>query len=69
MNANVRLKYVGENEEVFTTDKVYQVIAFVGTGQPVLLTDANTFGPVNLNADWELVSVTYPGEVTLFPGA
>ena len=74
MNANIKVRYIGTNP-IFTTNKIYQVLAMDGSSgssaRYIILEDAgfpyvvSPFGGVN--ADVELVSVTYPGEIQLYP--
>jgi hypothetical protein len=66
---NVKVQYVGTDQEFWTTNQVYQVFGFVGTGQPILFRDSdNTFRNINIDADWELVSVIIPGDdIQLYP--
>lgn len=69
MSANVKIRYKGTNPD-FTYDGIYQSLGFIGdsTVKFVLLTDSNQFVAFNANdADIELVSITYPGEVQIYP--
>jgi hypothetical protein len=67
MCANIKVKYVGSNP-AFTFDKVYQVLAVSGTSVVIMSDDAGFLATFPLSdPDIELVSVTAPDQVQLYP--
>lgn len=72
MNANIKLKYKGSNPD-FTLDGIYQVLGLSadgGTPYVIILSDVGQLVATHLQGgspDFELVSVTVPGEVQLYP--
>jgi hypothetical protein len=80
MSATLKIKYVGQGEYNIYTDltfeKIYTTLALTvhafNNIQALILDDNDVIKAVagmDQPLIWELVSVTYPGEVTLFPGA
>lgn len=79
MSALVKIKYVGQGEfnihPDLTLNQVYTVLGFDGSVtaqlQAIIVNGSTLKLVIGLgSADiWELVSVTVPGDVTLFPGA
>jgi len=71
MCANAKVKYVGSNA-AFTADKIYPVLSISLNGSTpvfVILADDASFmaGFPPSDPDIELVSVTYPGDIQLYP--
>ena len=67
---DIKVKYIGQDEERWTTNQVYQVLAIDGAAgiRIVLYSDTtNNLHVEALNADWELVSVSHPSETQLHP--
>lgn len=73
MNANIRAKYIGSNP-IFTVNQDYQVLALdMSTGSTVRFGVLDDNGVLQVGSfgggtpDWTLVSITYPGEVQIYP--
>lgn len=76
MSASIRIKYIGTDPDPdihFTFDQVYQVLATTADGGSVLQVVLNDIGKLQSvttgasNSNFELVSITYPGEVQIYP--
>lgn len=76
MNANIKIKYtdtIVDPDVHFTFDQSYQVLSVTGDGATVWLVVLNDIGKLQsvtagaTNSHFELVSITYPGEVQIYP--
>lgn len=76
MSANIKIKYTGtvvDPDVHFTFDAVYQALSASVDSGTVFLVVLNDIGKLQgvttgaVNSNFELVSITYPGEVQIYP--